>query len=357
MDTKLLHFHMDALRNKEMVNLDVAASYLREMESCLVASPDAGNGADILCRSPLNARWLSCDTQKLRSKTADRPCLVMGSLAGVHSGWPHTADPTAISRYNRSFFLTSIISSDHKKRSLTVRIAHRNLILFLQVISWEPGFSGVRIHDTAPEGVQAGAGSFITSDYKPRQPITVSDPVGVLRFGRDVLLWDDTQVGLIHLPRRHNVANAEPGSAPISCESTLIASSTGGDTRVLCLRPHPLSSQHLCVLWSNGTLCLYHTGQKTTEAEQTLMVPATSVSFTFAECVGWGHCAVYIATVDGSLYSLCPVLPYNLAIPTSIALELMNTVCVMAEANLPQAKAAKDWMEAVRLTSAEEITK
>jgi len=82
------------------------------------------------------------------------------------------------------------------------------------------------------------------------------DPVGLLFFHGAVALWDDSFLGLAALP---DPPPSDPGSDPVECETTLLARGQGDETKLLCVRPHPLSCRHLCALWSGGRLDIYCT--------------------------------------------------------------------------------------------------
>ncbi|KAJ2788043.1 hypothetical protein GGI15_000218 [Coemansia interrupta] len=77
------------------------------------------------------------------------------------------------------------------------------------------------------------------------------------------------------------------------------------------------SDSHLVVLYSSGMLRMFDVSATVENAEQTMSIfgsgyvaaQAVSLSMGGASALGWSRATAYVATTDGSIYALCPLLP------------------------------------------------
>lgn len=118
---------------------------------------------------------------------------------------------------------------------------------------------------------------------------------------------------------------------------------------------HPLSREHLCVLYDNGTLVLYkfdfgaREQDKGFAPEQTITVPRDVRGFCFAERSGWGCVGIYLVAHDGAVHAVCPVVPYN----TPVAVAQLSALVELVHAlPIPVREEAQSWLEALQLISA-----
>ncbi|KAJ1724627.1 hypothetical protein LPJ53_001113 [Coemansia erecta] len=84
---------------------------------------------------------------------------------------------------------------------------------------------------------------------------------------------------------------------------------------------HAMSTKdsHLAVLYSSGMLRMFDVSDNVENAEQTMSIfgsgyvaaQAVSLSMGSASALGWSRATAYVATTDGSIYALCPLLPHS----------------------------------------------
>ncbi|KAL4436121.1 hypothetical protein ABPG77_005569 [Micractinium sp. CCAP 211/92] len=137
-------------------------------------------------------------------------------------------------------------------------------------------------------------------------------------------------------------APASPAGRHDICEAVVLDSELFGSRpglRVLQVAWHPDSDAHLAVLTSDNTWRLYNT-QHADLAEQTFELQLHSrrglglgasssdgsgravAAFAFGPPEQWQRFSVYFLTADGSLWSLCPVVPFGCRYPGSAVEQL-----------------------------------
>jgi len=240
----------------------------------------------------------------------------------------------------------------------------------LKIFLWDPSLprgGGLRAYATRPSNDAAqGQHDFDAAVYVQKDQVILFKPQGLLYLQTCMVIWDEcNNIAVMRLPEgTRNYKQSETGCLPVmECVTEILAkggaprAGRAGDAAVLCVRAHPLSQRHICVLWSDNALVIYKLDPQPGEeaAEQFVDVPPQSTSFSFAEGSGWGALAVYVLTKDSSVYSVCPVLPYEVALPLSLVRTLEGSLKTLEEAEGFQAhQAAVDWLTSVRLYPPEE---
>ncbi|KAJ2708116.1 hypothetical protein FB645_000225 [Coemansia sp. IMI 203386] len=160
----------------------------------------------------------------------------------------------------------------------------------------------------------------------------------------------------------------------IDCRSMSV-----GDTslttglRIVDAMWHAMSTtcSHLVVLHANGMLRMYDVSESVDEPEQTASVFGTgfsatrAVSLTMGSAIasGWTRVTAYIATSDGAIYALCPLIPRRCSIERSWLASLHETAsldvrewqaeeyetseAIYSPPELVEARAATSWLSKV----------
>uniref|UniRef100_K3WYG1 Uncharacterized protein n=1 Tax=Globisporangium ultimum (strain ATCC 200006 / CBS 805.95 / DAOM BR144) TaxID=431595 RepID=K3WYG1_GLOUD len=99
---------------------------------------------------------------------------------------------------------------------------------------------------------------------------------------------------------------------------------------------HPLSDSHVVVLSDAEEICVFNTSQDVSKPEQRHLLDfqikgratgATTTSFSFGSPhMLWDIFTCYILRSDGSVYALCPLIPYDCRIGSSIIATLRSEV-------------------------------
>ncbi|KAJ1804974.1 hypothetical protein LPJ75_005446, partial [Coemansia sp. RSA 2598] len=122
----------------------------------------------------------------------------------------------------------------------------------------------------------------------------------------------------------------------IDCRSMAVGSaSPKAGLRIVDAMWHAMSTtcSHLVVLHANGTLCMYDVSESVDEPEQAVSVFGTGFSATRAVSLtmgsamasGWTRATAYIATSDGAIYALCPLIPRRCNVERSWLVSLHET--------------------------------
>ncbi|KAJ1854251.1 hypothetical protein LPJ73_002508, partial [Coemansia sp. RSA 2703] len=98
---------------------------------------------------------------------------------------------------------------------------------------------------------------------------------------------------------------------------------------------HAMSTKdsHLVVLYSNGLLRMFDVSDTVENAEQTISIfgsgyvaaQTVSLSMGNASALGWSRATAYVATTDGSIYALCPLLPRSCLVERKWLVSLHET--------------------------------
>ncbi|KAF1318407.1 Nuclear pore complex, nup88/rnup84 component, partial [Globisporangium splendens] len=99
---------------------------------------------------------------------------------------------------------------------------------------------------------------------------------------------------------------------------------------------HPLSDSHVVVLSDAEEICVFNTNQDVSKSEQRHLLDfqikgratgAMTTSFSFGSAhMLWDIFTCYILRSDGSVYALCPLIPYDCRISSSIIATLRSEV-------------------------------
>eukprot|EP00656_Telonema_subtile_P021664 TRINITY_DN2269_c0_g1_i17.p1 TRINITY_DN2269_c0_g1~~TRINITY_DN2269_c0_g1_i17.p1 ORF type:complete len:887 (-),score=251.96 TRINITY_DN2269_c0_g1_i17:135-2795(-) len=207
-----------------------------------------------------------------------------------------------------------------------------------EIIAWDPVNQALNCLNVNAEGhVHSTVHSVRGLDFQPQEWM-LSHPL--------VCCYDDTSCAVLKLP-------VSGESSEESLEARLVLRCAAG-TSIIQASFHPLSSEHLCVLCDDGTLCVYkfdflqRATQSTFSPEQTVQVPYTTVSFCFAEDSGWGAVGLYLVSSEGSVHSVCPVLPYHTPLAVGVLEQLLEGVAVLP---VEAQHSARLWLEDVQLLS------
>eukprot|EP00051_Salpingoeca_urceolata_P006407 m.84762 g.84762 ORF g.84762 m.84762 type:complete len:698 (+) comp14818_c1_seq1:161-2254(+) len=124
------------------------------------------------------------------------------------------------------------------------------------------------------------------------------------------------------------------GGPEIVCQSVVV-----GDfyhsSRILEMKWHPLSSNHLVVLTQDGVLRMYNLDAPNTpelairvcsdQSAYQATLGNYAVSFDFGPRSGWDWFAVYVLLDSGDVTVICPVVPQQCVVPGSLLQDLHNT--------------------------------
>jgi len=137
-------------------------------------------------------------------------------------------------------------------------------------------------------------------------------------------------------------ANAELGKdQDTQCRTFSVGDffhSTHPSITILQVSWHPFSDHHLAILTSDNTLRLYDLSRDTEDPEQTFRLNTLprdntdeplqkAVSFSFGSTIRtWDRFTIYFMMLDGSMFAICPVIPYNCMIQASYITTPMSEI-------------------------------
>jgi hypothetical protein len=108
--------------------------------------------------------------------------------------------------------------------------------------------------------------------------------------------------------------------------------------RIVQVEPHPLSAQHFMLLWeaeSKQSLLQLCNVARPGESEQDFPLDECFVGFCLGELSDWPMFTVFLLGADAKISALCPVVPFDCAVPTESLKALTTRVNGLLEAAKP----------------------
>jgi len=110
--------------------------------------------------------------------------------------------------------------------------------------------------------------------------------------------------------------------------------------KIIHVEWHPRCEGHIGLFTSDSSFWLFNVAKSVEEEEQRISVGPTNrviVSFAFgpASASNWEVLTVYFTSLDGSIFALCPVAPYGLSLPISVATSLVSATEKRFEETVP----------------------
>eukprot|EP00898_Chlorokybus_atmophyticus_P001133 jgi/Chlat1/201/Chrsp1S08776 len=162
-------------------------------------------------------------------------------------------------------------------------------------------------------------------ELNPSLPFNVHS-IALNRDDQRLLLASSSEgragVGIVELLHEPSAASSQP-TQPSKCRTVLLAAEffrVRPALRVLQASWHPLSDVHVVVLTSDSVLRIFNVlgDAETPEQEYRLQSNARSsqpVAFAFSDASGWDRFTIFLVYGNGSIYTLCPVVPWGVWVP------------------------------------------